>query len=327
MSVAGFLEELRQRHIEIGASGGMLKCSAPAGAIDPELRQRLQQHKAEILDFLVTAQQLASQPPAIVPLQPAGGLAPIFAVAGHNGDVFCFRALAQQLGKEQPFFGLQPPGLDEGSQPLASVEALAGYFAEQILRFRPDTPYLIAGYCAGGTIAFELARQLQRRGATIRLLVLFGSPYPAWYRFLPQAWHLVGEQLARLARHLRILVALPAGALQPYLRSKLRQRRLREAAEPPISDGVLLAAQTRVKKATLRAVRAYQPQYFPGRLCQILPNRTWQQASATPLLWPTPLATEMEVYCGPDDGAGDRMLLAPHVSPFAELFRACRDRA
>jgi surfactin synthase thioesterase subunit len=63
----------------------------------------------------------------------------------------------QHLGEDQPFFGLQPPGVDGHGEPLASVEELAAYFAAQIRAFRPNSPCIIAGYCGGGTIAFELA--------------------------------------------------------------------------------------------------------------------------------------------------------------------------
>ena len=63
-----------------------------------------------LIEFLREAQGLAAQQRAIVPLEAVGTRTPIFAVAGHNGDVFAYRALAQHLGPDQPFFGLQPPG-------------------------------------------------------------------------------------------------------------------------------------------------------------------------------------------------------------------------
>ena len=37
---------------------------------------------------------------------------------------------------------------------------LAAYFVSQIRAFQPHGPYVVAGYCAGGAIAFELGRQL-----------------------------------------------------------------------------------------------------------------------------------------------------------------------
>ena len=112
MNTSAFLETLRKRDIQLWAEGDQLRCSAPPGALSSELREELRQRKPDILKFLDAAASLARQQRAIIPLQPRGARVPVFAVAGHNGDVFCYRALVQHLGDDQPFFGLQPPGLD-----------------------------------------------------------------------------------------------------------------------------------------------------------------------------------------------------------------------
>src|SRR5262249_38511081 len=161
---------------EVWAEGGQLRCSAPTGRLSPEFREELRQRKTEILKFLDTASLLARQQRAIVPLQPLGTRIPVFAVGGHNGAVFCYRTLARYLGEDQPFYGLQPPGLDEHSQPLRSIEELAAYFAAQVAAFLPNGPRIVAGYCAGGAIAFELARQLVRSGVEVHTVALFGAP-------------------------------------------------------------------------------------------------------------------------------------------------------
>ena len=181
MSAATLLADLRRRDIRVWADGSDLHVSAPPGTLTPELRVRLRQHKREILQLLASGQTLAAQQRAIVPLQRAGTRTPIFGVPGHNGDVFCYRALAQALGEEQPFFGLQSPGLDGVGKPLRRVEDLAAYFAAQIRAFQPQGPYVIAGFCAGGTVAFELAQQLQRSGAQVSFVALFGSPFPSYF--------------------------------------------------------------------------------------------------------------------------------------------------
>src|SRR5262249_4136251 len=142
---------------------------------------------------------LAQQQRAIVPLQPRGTRAPVFAIPGHNGDVFTYRVFAQQLGESQPFFGLEPPGLDGRTEPLTSIEALAGYFADHITAFRPRGPSVLAGYCAGATVVFELARQLVARGGDVRMVALFAGPYPLWYRWLPQ----LGERARYVGRRTR----------------------------------------------------------------------------------------------------------------------------
>ena len=76
---------------------------------------------------------------------------------------------------------------------------LAAYFAAAIRAFQPEGPYVIAGFCAGGTIAFELARQLLRDGARVSGLALFGAPYSPSYRRLPQLRKRLEARSERLA--------------------------------------------------------------------------------------------------------------------------------
>src|SRR5216684_5259618 len=233
MKALDFLEKLRSRDIKVWAEGDRLRCNAPAGVLTPELRNELRQSKDEILRFLHSAEALAQQQRAIVPLQPRGTGAPVFAVAGHNGDVFCFRAIAHHLGADQPFYGLQPPGLDGNREPLTRVEDLAAYFAAQIRTVRPDGPYIIAGYCAGGTIAFELARQLIRDGAEVRVLALFGSPFPTSYRLLPQLRQICNQVVERVVRHTRALASMSAAELRAYIGERLRNFRAEHAVNHP----------------------------------------------------------------------------------------------
>ena len=327
MNVAVLLEELRRRDIELRVSGTRLLCSAPPGVLGPELQTRLRESKQEILDFLEAAQSLATRPPAIVPLQADGKLTPIFAAPGHNGDVFCFRALIGHLGSEQPFFGLQPPGLNESSRPLASIEELATYFAAQIRAFQPTGPYIIAGYCAGGAIAFELARQLIAQDASVSCTLLFGSPSPTWYGTLPQLRERTIEQTTRLARHARALFTLPWPELRTYVDDGRRRREARRADAHQRAVDPVLVRRAAVEAATLQAVRHYRPGYLAGRLCLILPNHRWRHVHDRWLGWPPALAAHTEEYCGSGDCENDEMLLAPRVAPFAGFLRRCLETA
>lgn len=326
MSVAALLAELRSRDMQLWADGDQLRCNAPAGVLTPQLRDQLQRHKGVILEFLRSAEALARQQRAIVPLQARGGRVPIFAVPGHNGDVFCYRALAQCLGDDQPFFGLQPPGVDGQRNPLTRVEDLAAYFAAQIRAFRPDGAYVIAGYCAGGTIAFELARQLREQGATIKLVALFASPYPTWYRFLPQLRERVAQYLERVGVHLRALASRSNAERRRYISDRLGQRRARREASREArrraSPDPVLVQRARVETATLFGVRRYTPRHFAGRVGLFLPNRAWLRPSDARLRWER-VAPDTEEYFGPADCGGDGMLLEPHVPATAELFRSC----
>ncbi len=113
----------------------------------------------------------------MVSLQPEGSKPPFFCVHGVGGNVVGFRDLAKHLGNDQPFYGIQPQGLD-GKQPcLTSVPEMAESYIKEIKRVQPHGPYHIGGYSFGGLVAYEMAQILQARGEEIALLALFDT-YP-----------------------------------------------------------------------------------------------------------------------------------------------------
>jgi len=306
----------------VRAVGGELRCSAPAGALTPELRDELRRHKSDVLQLLASAQALAAQPRGIVPLQAAGAGAPVFAAPGHNGDVFCFRAFAQCLGETRPFYGLQPPGLDGEQAPLKTVEELAAYFAAQVKSLRPRGPYIIAGYCAGGAVAFELAQQLQKSGAQIDSIALFGSPFPDYFRWPTQLSVRLTHETARAAKHAR---ALATQSWTPYLARKMRDRERRRAGRPTRTGDPVLERRAAVERATLAGVRRYRPAPFDGIVHVFHPSREWVRSAVGALRW-RPLAKGGEDYYGPDGCGRPEMLRGPYAPVFAEYFRRCYGR-
>src|SRR2546427_9701762 len=78
----------------------------------------LEQLAAEIDQRPSTPQTWTS----LVPIQPKGAKSRLFFVHGAGGNVLLYRELAQHLGSDYPFYGLQSQGLD-GRQPyLTRVE-------------------------------------------------------------------------------------------------------------------------------------------------------------------------------------------------------------
>jgi thioesterase domain-containing protein len=325
VSVATLLAELRDRDIHVWADENRLRCNAPAGALTPELREQLQERKDDILQFLRSAASLAQRQRAIVPLQPLGDLAPVFAVPGHNGDVFCYRALAQHLGDNQPFFGLQPPGVDGQAEPLDSVGRLARYFADQIAEFRPAGACIIAGYCAGGSVAFELAQQLRQRGVTVDFVALFGSPYARWYRPLSRLRWRVAGMAANGVRHARTLATGSWGERRAFIAGKLRQL-VPGNSDKPAALEPHMVARMRVEQATLKAAGRYSPARYSGRVALFIPSTAWLRLRVDPLGWRR-VAENIEEYVGPDACDGDNMLREAFAPATARLFAQCRDRA
>ncbi len=323
MSVATFLADLRRRDIRVWADGDRVQCDAPSGALTPELREQLRSRKNDVLEFLRAAQALARQERAIVPLQPRGSRTPIFAVPGHNGDVFCFRALAQALGDARPFFGLEPPGLDGLGRPLERVEEIAAYFAAQIRTFRPDGPCILGAYCAGGAAALELARQLRQSGTQVSYLALFGTPYPTWYRWPTQLRGRLRTGIERAATHARALAGRSLAGCAEYLREKMGSRRERRAAEAAAVIDADLIRRRMVQDATLKAVRRYAPVRFDGPIGMFLPYRDAALYDGA-RRW-RGLAACADEYFGPPGSDGDNMLREPHAFATAELLRTALD--
>ncbi|MBC1219356.1 amino acid adenylation domain-containing protein [Nostoc sp. UCD121] len=112
---------------------------------------------------------------SLVAIQPNGSKPPFFCVHGLGGEVLRFRELAVHLGSDQPFYGLQPQGLDGKQLPYTRIEDMAAHYIQQIQTIQPREPYLIGGYSSGGLIAYEMARQLTIQGKEVALLVLFDT--------------------------------------------------------------------------------------------------------------------------------------------------------
>lgn len=131
--------------------------------------------KAATIEHLAAAlkhQERVGARSAIVRIQRGSSTRPFFFLHGDfNGGGFYCVNLARGLGVEHSFYAVQPHGLDGGVVP-PTIEAMAESRIKEIRALQPHGPYLLGGYCNGGTVAFEMARQLQSQGETIDLLIL-----------------------------------------------------------------------------------------------------------------------------------------------------------
>jgi thioesterase domain-containing protein len=304
MDTATLLSTLRERDVRLWVEEDRIKCTAPAGTLDAETRAILASRKEEILAFLRGSSALKSTPPAIVPIKPGGRRPPFFIVSGYRTDVFNMLPLARQLDPEQPVFGVQPPGLD-GSQPLASIEALGRFQVEQIRRYRPQGPYLIGGHCSGGTIAFEVAQQLTAAGQEVPLLALIGSPFPAAFRPLSRfASRLTSGSLAerkqKVIRRIKDLIHPPERAPVP---------------EAPPEVNSLTKIDLALEVATLAAVRAYKPRHYDGEIDQFVSGEEWHHADR----WLDVATTVRQHIVGNIDI--EKILRGPEIAVLAAALR------
>jgi len=136
----------------------------------------------EALAKLIEAGADSSRWTSLVPIQPLGSRPPIFCIHGGAGTILHLHRLARRLGTEQPFYGLQSSGLYGGSSPLRTVEEMASHYITEMRQVHPGGPWLIAGYCFGTIVAFEIAQQLLAAGEDVQLVAMFNGPSPLWVK-------------------------------------------------------------------------------------------------------------------------------------------------
>ncbi|ESO84944.1 hypothetical protein LOTGIDRAFT_235996 [Lottia gigantea] len=100
---------------------------------------------------------------------------PLFIVHPIEGVTIMLENLANQLSC--PVYGIQCTQ----EAPLLSIEALAGYYLEQMDTIQPNGPYRLAGYSFGACVAMEMALQLKAHNPDdpniVQCLVLFDGSH------------------------------------------------------------------------------------------------------------------------------------------------------
>jgi amino acid adenylation domain-containing protein len=132
----------------------------------------------EHLARLIRSPRNDKHDPLLVPLQPEGYRRPFFFVHGIGGNVTGFKALAQHLDADRPFYGLRARGFDGIKRPHASVEEMAADYLEELLSVQPQGPFLLGGYSSGAIVAFEMAQQLHDRGHAVGFLAVIDNEAP-----------------------------------------------------------------------------------------------------------------------------------------------------
>lgn len=117
---------------------------------------------------------------SLVPIQPDGSKPPLFCIHGGVGTVLFYRQLSLQLGPDQPFYGLQAKGLNGTETPHSSIQEMATEYIKEIRTVQQQGPYHLGGYCFGGIVAFEMAKQLTAQGYTVALLANFNAVSPSY---------------------------------------------------------------------------------------------------------------------------------------------------
>ncbi|MFN3824350.1 MAG: type I polyketide synthase [Pseudorhodobacter sp.] len=250
-----------------------------------------------------------------------GPKAPFFLVAGMFGNVLNLRHLAQLIGGDRPFYGLQARGLYGDAEPHRSIpEAAADYIAE-LRQVQPHGPYLLGGFSGGGLTAWDMARQLEEAGEEVATLVLLDTPLP-----LRPALTRADKALIKLAE----LRKRGPGYLVDWAKARWEwEMRKRQPGKPEDAEGAFHNAA--IEAAFREAVAGYDLPRRQGETVLFRPplDLHWQVTSGN---WVsrareyvyadndlTRFAPKLEVIEVPGDH--DSMVLEPNVRTLAARLR------
>jgi hypothetical protein len=264
-----------------------------------------------------------------VAIKPAGTRRPLFLVHGAEGNVLLYRSLASHLGAEQPVYGLQAAGLDGGPLGDTAFESVAKRYIEEIKTVQPQGPYRLGGYCLGGTIALEMARQLQATGETVELVAMLEN-----YNLQAIGWPLplpirLANNFLNLFYHFLNVVEAPRGTRLSFIREKARVEisRARVAFRHFFGNVARIFGYSvpgwhhlMVKDAYDDALLRYNVRTFAGKISLFLPRRRMVGFREPLAGWGGVATGGTELFTLSSNPRGS--LVEPHVRELAQILRS-----
>lgn len=156
----------------------------------------------------------------VVPLLENGDCPNLFMVHGWGGDVFSQIDFVRHMPDSLNVYGIQSVEHTGDNARLSSFEEMAERYIQDMLEVQPEGPFYLCGFSLGGSIAFEIARQLRTMGHAVGQLFLFDTisrniPKGIFYRaHMPY-------YIKRVAHHLKSGVRGSEEGRRTYLKKRV----------------------------------------------------------------------------------------------------------
>jgi amino acid adenylation domain-containing protein len=248
---------------------------------------------------------------------------PFFCVHSLGANLVSFHKIAALMRGDCPVYGLQPHGLDGRQKPLESIELMASSYLDEIRKKQPHGPYYLSGVCLGGVIAYEMAQQLQAAGERVALTVLIDCYLPGKMRYL----HSRSPLTEYLDQHVGEILLLSGIARLKYIARWVANGGIRFGRAIGLREHSSVAEATRqVAAKHRRALLAYKPKPYPGKLVQLMCSDASHRAyEDRRLAWSSLASAGFEVRVIP--GNHLTMVEEPYAQVLAQELLGCLDRA
>jgi thioesterase domain-containing protein len=271
---------------------------------------------------------------SLVLLNEGRAAAPLFLVPGASGNPMSYLPLARDFGDERPVYGFTLPGHSDPAQTFASIQQLAGLYAQVVRASWPDGPYLLAGHSFGGAVAFEMARVLADADARVGLVAIVDLPRPRRVDGMEEAirarddatW--IADIAGAIGAFLGKPIALDVEALR-RLDAADRSRALLEhlvdaRIVPPDARPTLVPALVEAYRASAAALAAYEAEPLNVPIVLLRPSEGPTRDDGDPatdrtLGWEAATSHPVRVHRLP--GSHITMIKEPHVQALARALR------
>ena len=334
-----FTNKLRKktgRTLPLAAMLGQPTVASLAGIFDPESRAVGQGNQDS---------ELSPEPEGeVVTIRPGNSAQPLFFVHDGLGETLLYRGLALRLDPALPIMAFEPLRTAEGNFAHTRIDEMAANYIKRMRKVQPAGPYLLSGLCAGGVIAFEMARQLQGQGQNVAFVGIIDAADVQATRQPFLDWRLrIGRVKAMLSGSSIFAMAPALGnkawnAVRWELESRLRRTRDKRAVRH-----LRQADPSASRKADISFLKLYEVAHLEHRPSGIFDGgmvALFKASQETGILDDTPyglvysdhalgwgkrVAGDITIYDVP--GGHSSALQCPHVETLARVFQRSLDTA
>ncbi|KAK5628580.1 hypothetical protein RRF57_004295 [Xylaria bambusicola] len=112
----------------------------------------------------------------------------LFMIPDGSGSATSYTEIAQ-LGPDIAVWGMFSPFMKTPGEYKCGVYGMATKFIAEMKRRQPKGPYALAGWSAGGVIAYEIVNQLTKANDEVSHLIIIDAPCPITIEPLPAGLH------------------------------------------------------------------------------------------------------------------------------------------
>jgi oxalate---CoA ligase len=256
--------------------------------------------------------------PMLRPIRASGSRPAIFFIHPAPGTLG-YQSLVRHLSADQPAYELQAHGPGPDRIRFADIEEMAAHYVSEIRRLQRTGPYYLGGFCFGGIIAFEAAKQIFSQGEDVAFLFLFDAVGPASPTIRQ-----------RLRFHARKLKGLQFAEARSYLLSKVRVLKERCMARASGVPGASGGRPTRSPIDTESAIegegfilmkKEYTPRAYPGEITLFRSAGQGETHAGNLNGWQGVAAKGVTMHEVP--GSHMEMFNERNVKALADTFRTC----